>query len=85
MLKLVGQSSYIHGHWDLVQFVPVIKRVIKKQDIELTLVWKLDTSLDEPRSIEDVSTYTLASLVVTIACFVPNCHYCLKVLAIYTV
>ena len=55
VLKVVGQSSYVHGHWDLIQFSPIIRRLIKKEDIELALVKKLDPALDEPRSIEDVS------------------------------
>ena len=58
ILKVAGRNSYIQGYNELIQFTQVVKALSKRQDVELALVSKLDTSLDQPRQIPDVSIYT---------------------------
>ena len=57
VLKVAGRNSYIQGYNELLQFSQVVKALSKRQDVELALVNKLDTSLDLPRQIPDVSTH----------------------------
>ena len=54
MLKVSGQNSYLHGNYELTEFSYIVKSLIKKTDVELTLVKRLDPDKDKPRDIEDV-------------------------------
>ena len=55
MLKVTGQNSYIHGGYELMEFAYVIRCLIKKTDIDIALVEKVDPSIDRLRNVEDVS------------------------------
>ena len=55
VLKVAGQNSYIRGPYELMEFAYVIRCLIKKTDIDLALVERVDPSIDRLRNIEDVS------------------------------
>ena len=55
VLKVAGQNSYVHGGYELMEFAYVIRCLIKKTNIDLALVEKVDPSVDKLRDIEDVS------------------------------
>ena len=55
VLKVTGENSYVHGSYELMEFAYVIRCLIKKTDIDLALVERLDPSIDKLRDIEDVS------------------------------
>ena len=55
MLKIAGQNSYIHGGYELMEFAYVIQCLIKKTNIDLALVVRVDPAIDKLRDIEDVS------------------------------
>ena len=52
---MAGQNSYIHGGYELMEFAYVIRCLIKKTNIDLALVEKVDPAVDKLRDIEDVS------------------------------
>lgn len=53
ILKLCDRYSYIQGQFELIGFSQIVKLLSKHKEIELALVKKLDTSLDNPRDIPD--------------------------------
>ena len=55
VLKVAGQNSYLHGAYELMEFAYVIRCLMKKTDIDLALVERVDPSIDRLRDIEDVS------------------------------
>jgi hypothetical protein len=55
VLKVAGQNSYIHGGYELMEFAYVILCLIKKTNIDLALVERVDPSIDKLRDVEDVS------------------------------
>ena len=55
VLKVAGQESYIHGFSQLLQFAYIVRSLGKRQDVELSLVRKVDPAGDQPREIPDVS------------------------------
>ena len=55
VLKVAGQNSYIHGGYELMEFAYVIRCLIKKTNIDLALVERVDPAVDKLRDIEDVS------------------------------
>ena len=54
-MKVAGQNSYLHGAYELMEFAYVIRCLMKKTDIDLALVERVDPSIDRLRDIEDVS------------------------------
>ena len=57
VLKVAGQNSYLHGAYELMEFAYVIRCLMKKTDIDLALVERVDPSIDRLRDIEDVSRH----------------------------
>ena len=64
-MKVAGQNSYLHGAYELMEFAYVIRCLIKKTDIDLALVEKVNPSIDRLRDIEDVSGGFLSWLCAT--------------------
>ena len=60
ILKVAGHNSYIHGGYELMEFAYVIRCLIKKTNIDLALVERVDPSVDKLRDIEDVSKAVLS-------------------------
>ena len=59
VLKVAGEENYIHGYCELIQFTYIVHCLSKKEDIQLALVKKVDSELDKPRDISDVSHVTV--------------------------
>lgn len=55
VLKVAGRDSYIHGNYGLIDYSQIVKALSKHRDIQLALVKRLDTSIDLPQDIPDVS------------------------------
>ena len=54
-MKVAGQNSYLHGAYELMEFAYVISCLIKKTDIDVALVERVEPSIDRLRDVEDVS------------------------------
>ena len=57
VLKVTGQNSFLHGENELRHFSYVVDCLIRKQDIQLTLVSRLSPDIDRLWDIEDVRTH----------------------------
>ena len=57
VLKVAGQNSYLHGAYELMEFTYVICCLMRKTDIDLAPVERVDPSIDRLRDIEDMSGY----------------------------
>ena len=62
VLKVAGRNSYIHGNFELIEFSQIVKALSKHRDIDLSLVKRLDVTLDQPEPIADVRLNSLSML-----------------------